>query len=65
MTRDFAFDDMVITQQEVMRLKKRRDELLTTACTRFEWVDMLGEVKAINRRLLILHRRIGEQPSLS
>lgn len=54
-------EDLVITQQEITRLKKRRDELLTTACTRFEWGAIFDEVKAINRRLQILHRRIGEQ----
>jgi hypothetical protein len=56
-------EDLVITQQEITRLKKRRDDLLSTACTRYEWREIFDEVKAINRRLQVLHRRIGEQPS--
>lgn len=51
-----------ITQQEIARLKKRRDQLLNTACTRFEWVDLLEEVKQINKRLRVLHRRLGQHP---
>ncbi len=54
-----------ITQQEISRLKKRRDELISTACTRFERDRLFEEVKEINRRLQVLHRKIGEQGSES
>jgi ABC-type phosphate transport system auxiliary subunit len=52
-------DPDVITQLEISRLKKRRDQLLNTACTRFERKKILGEVKEINRRLRVLHQELG------
>lgn len=54
-------EEIVITQQEITRLKKRRDQLVSTACTRFERDRLFDEVREINRRLQVLHRRIGEQ----
>lgn len=51
-------DDSAITQQEIIRLKKRRDKLLNTACNRFERGTIFQEVKSINRRLQVLHERM-------
>lgn len=51
-----------ITQREIARLKKRRDELLNTACNRFERAQILVEVKRINEGLRVLHQKLGQQP---
>ena len=48
-------EDPAITQQEIIRLKKRRDKLLNTACNRYERGTIFQEVKSINRRLQVLH----------
>ncbi len=50
-----------ITQREIARLKKRRDELLNTACNRFERVEIMREVKRINQQLRTLHVKLGRQ----
>ncbi|MEX0820852.1 MAG: hypothetical protein WD021_01800 [Rhodothermales bacterium] len=50
-----------ITQREIGRLKKRRDELLNTACNRFERADIMAQVKRINERLKVLHVRLGHE----
>lgn len=50
-----------ITQREISRLKKRRDELLNTACNRFERAEIFEEVKRINEMLRTLHIRLGRQ----
>lgn len=50
-----------ITQREIALLKKRRDELLNTACNRFERADILKEVKRINAMLRTLHVKLGRQ----
>lgn len=52
-------DDPTITQQEIIRLKKRRDKLLNTACNRFERGTIFQEVKSINRRLQVLHEHMS------
>ena len=51
----------VITQREISRLKKRRDQLLNTACNRFERAKIFEEVQEINRRLKVLHQELGGQ----
>lgn len=51
-------DDLAITQQEIIRLKKRRDLLLNTACNRHERGKLFQEVRSINRRLQVLHERM-------
>lgn len=56
--RSSSSDDPAITQQEIVRLKKRRDKLLNTACNRFERGALFEEVKSINRRLQVLHERM-------
>ena len=56
-------ENRAITQQEIYRLKKRRDELLNTACNRFERPDILEEVKRINEQLRVLHIRLGQSKS--
>lgn len=48
-----------ITQQEITRLKKRRDLLLNRACNRHERATLFQEVKSINRRLQVLHGRMA------
>ncbi len=48
-------EDPAITQREIIRLKKRRDKLLNTACNRYERGTIFQEVKSINRRLQVLH----------
>jgi hypothetical protein len=48
-----------ITQREISRLKKRRDELLNTACNRFEREEIFKEVTRINEMLRTLHVRLG------
>lgn len=50
-----------ITQREIDRLKKRRDELLNTACNRFERAELFAEVKRINEALRTLHVQLGRQ----
>lgn len=50
-----------ITQREIARLKKRRDELLNTACNRFERVEIMREVKRINQQLRTLHVKLSRQ----
>lgn len=50
-----------ITQREIARLKKRRDELLNTACTRSEREDIMREVQRINERLRMLHVKLSRQ----
>lgn len=35
----------------IAKLKRRRDRLLTRACTRSERPDILNEVRAINRKI--------------
>lgn len=51
-------EELAITQQEIIRLKKRRDLLLNTACNRHERGELFQEVKSINRRLRVLHERM-------
>lgn len=51
-------DDLAFTQHEIIRLKKRRDLLLNTACNRHERGAIFQEVKSINRRLQVLHERM-------
>lgn len=45
----------------ILKLKRRRDQLLNRACTRRERKEMLAEVRAINRKIWELeglrHRR--------
>lgn len=53
-----------ITQREISRLKKRRDQLLNTACNRFERKKFFEEVQAINRRLMVLHQELGQQSTI-
>lgn len=53
-------ESKAITQREIYRLKKRRDELLNTACNRFERPAILEEVKRINEELRVLHIRLGQ-----
>lgn len=43
--------DRELSPKEVARLKRRRDKLLNTACTRQERRDLLSEVRQINQRL--------------
>lgn len=35
----------------IAKLKRRRDRLLSRACTRFERPDILKEVRTINRKI--------------
>lgn len=51
-----------ITQREIALLKKRRDVLLNTACTRFERPKILAEVRRINEKLRVLHVQLGRIP---
>ena len=53
-------ESRAITQQEIHQLKTRRDQLLNTACNRFERPDILDEVKRINEQLRVLHIRLGQ-----
>lgn len=57
--RPTSSEDPAITQQEIIRLKKRRDKLLNTACNRLERGTLFQEVKSINRRLQVLHERMN------
>lgn len=52
-------EEFAITQQEIIRLKRRRDQLLNTACNRHERGEIFQEVKSINRRLRVLHERMS------
>lgn len=54
-------EDEVITQREIVRLKKRRDQLLNIACNRFERPQILAEVRRINEKLRALHVQLGRQ----
>lgn len=60
MTR--AREKEAITQREIAHLKKRRDELLSTACNRFERPKILAEVRRINEQLRVLHLKLGRRP---
>ena len=50
--------DRIITQQEILRLKRRRDELLNRACNRHERPRILEEVRSINRTITGLDARL-------
>lgn len=54
-------ENEVITQREISLLKKRRDQLLNTACNRFERPALFEEVRRINERLRVLHVQLGRQ----
>ncbi len=41
-------------RDKIVRLKKRRDELLNRACNRQERPKIMEEVRAINRKLRLL-----------
>lgn len=56
-----ASEKEAITQQEIAHLKKRRDELLNTACNRFERPSILAEVRRINEKLRVLHLKLGRR----
>ena len=49
-------------QNEILRLKRRRDELLHRACIREEQPKIMEEVRAINRRLHELQGRLDREP---
>ena len=51
--------DRLSKREEVLRLKKRRDVLLSTACNRQERPDLLAEVREINRAIQALQKRRG------
>ncbi len=38
-------------QDQITKLKKRRDELLNQACNRQECPEIMKEVRAINRKI--------------
>lgn len=62
MIRPGAYQETeAVTQREIARLKKRRDELLNTACNRFERAAIMEEVKRINELLRVLHVKLGRQ----
>ena len=46
-------------REEIRRLKKRRDVLLNTACNRQEQEKILEEVRAINRAIQALQKKLG------
>ena len=58
-----ASESEAITQREIARLKKRRDELLNTACNRFERPHLLEEVRRINEKLRVLHLKLARRPA--
>ena len=48
-------------QEQITRLKKRRDELLNQACNRQESPQIMKEVGAINREIQTLEEKRREK----
>ena len=44
-------------QEQITKLKKRRDELLNQACNRQERPEIMKEVRAINREIQTLEEK--------
>ena len=48
-------------QEQIIRLKKRRDELLNQACNRQELPEIMKEVRAINREIQTLEEKLKHE----
>ena len=51
--------DSIAIRTELKSLKRRRDQLLNTACTPHEWTQIQQKVRLINRKVSVLQQRLG------